>query len=206
MAKPRVTGMRAVLAVAALTLPCSAPCAELVAQWNEIALDTVVTSERRVGHAARAMARVHVAMFEVMCFVEGSYAPRYLVKPPAPLGGSGEAVAAVAAHYVLSELYPLRRSRLDAALRASLAALDPQEQSNARIWGRQLAAAVQVARSREDGVPPSADSPAAIARLAALNRNLASLSDASRLKPIERARAHALASTALGDLYAGLAP
>ena len=58
----------------------------------------------------------------------------------------------------------------------------------------------------KSGVPPSAESPAAIARLAELNRNVASLSNASRLKPIARARAHALASTALGDLYAGLTP
>ena len=118
---------RAVLAAVAIALPCSAAGADLVAQWNAIALDTVITSERQVSHAARAMASVHVAMFEAMCFVEGVCAPRYLVKPPTPLGASGEAVAAVAAHYVLSELYPRRRSHLDAALSGSLAALDPQE-------------------------------------------------------------------------------
>src|SRR5262245_37010967 len=90
----------------ALALWCSAASADMVANWNAIALDTVVASERNAGRAAHAMASVHVAMFEVMSFVEGGYTPRYLVRPPAPLGNSGAAVAAVAAHHVLGELYP----------------------------------------------------------------------------------------------------
>jgi hypothetical protein len=187
----------------ALALWCPAAGADVVAEWNAIALDTVVAAERSAGRAAHAMASVHVAMFEAMSFVEGGYPPRYLVAPPAPLGKSGSAVAAAAAHHVLNELYPQRRGALDAALGRSLASLDPQEAANARTWGRQLGAVVHLGRPPAGrGSPPH---PSAITRLAAVNRSLADLIDACGLRPIDRARAHALASTALGEIYAGLA-
>jgi hypothetical protein len=145
----------------ALALWCPPAVADLVADWNAIALDTVLASERHAGRAAQAMASVHVTMFEVMSFVEGGYTPRYLVKPPAPLGKSGAAAAAAAAHHVLSELYPERRAALDAALERSLAALDPQERTNVRIWGRQLGAAVHLARlPAGGGSPPDSIRPA----------------------------------------------
>jgi hypothetical protein len=189
----------------ALALWCSAAAADVVAEWNAIALDTVVAVERSAGRAAHAMASVHVAMFEAMSFVEGGYPPRHLVAPPAPLGKSGSAAAAAAAHHVLNELYPQRREALDAALGRSLALLDPQEAANARTWGRQLGAVVHLGRPPAGrGSPP--DPSAAIARLAAVNRSLADLIDACGLRPIDRARAHALASTALSDIYTGLVP
>jgi hypothetical protein len=142
-------------AILLLALWCAGARADLIADWNAIVLDTLVASEHNAARAARAMASVNAAMFDAISFVEGG-TPRYLMKQPAPLSGSGEAAAAAAAHYVLSELYPQRADALDAALERSLAAFAPQDRTSARVWGRQLGAIVHTARSAESG-PVAAD-------------------------------------------------
>ena len=85
-------------AFVAFALPCALARADVVADWNTIAIETVTALERDTAQAAYAIATVHVAMFEVMNFIEGGYVPRFLVKPPAPFARSGEAAAAAAAH------------------------------------------------------------------------------------------------------------
>jgi hypothetical protein len=118
-------------------LPCALAHADVVTDWNAIALKTLASPEQDAAQVAHAMATVHVAMFEVMNFIEGGYVPRFLVRPPAPVSGSGEAAAAAAAHYVLRELRPDRSAELDAALEHSLAFItDAQQKANARVWGR----------------------------------------------------------------------
>src|SRR5262245_18769556 len=92
------------------------------------------------------MATVHLAMSEAINFVEGGYPPRLLMRPAGPLGKTGEPTAAAAAHHVLGELYPGEKAALDEALDRFLAAIpDTQEQSNARLWGRELGTAILTA-------------------------------------------------------------
>ena len=195
-------------ALVALALPCSLARADVVADWNAIAFETVTALERDSAQVAYAMATVHVAMFEVMNFIEGRYVPRFLVKPPVPFGRSGEAAAAVAAHYVLREMNPGRSAALDAALERSLAPLrDEQDKSNARTWGRHLGANIYAIRSADMGAaPPSleasarpADTPDSVAKLAAMNAAVAAFIESRRLKPIEAAQVHAAASMAISD-------
>jgi hypothetical protein len=179
----------------------------------------VTSVERNAAQVAYAMATVHVAMFEVMNFIEGAYAPRFLVKPPAPLGRSGEAAAAAAAHYVLREMHPGRSAALDAALERSLAPVrDEVEKSAARTWGRHLGANIYAIRSSDKGEsPPSlpssppfslealgasaspATAPDSVAKLAAMNAAVAAFIESRRLKPIDAARVHAAASMAVSD-------
>jgi len=130
----------------------------MVAEWNATAVSTVMRSEREPLRTARAMATVHIAMFEAMNFIAGRYASRVLVRPAAPLGMSGSAVAAATAHYVLVEMYPGRKAALDQALERSFAAIpDDREKSNARIWGRQLGAIVLAAMEVSDSHAASGD-------------------------------------------------
>jgi hypothetical protein len=205
-------------AFVALALPCSLARADVVADWNAIAIDTVTALERDTAQAAYALATVHVAMFEVMNFIEGAYAPRFLVKPPAPLGRSGEAAAAAAAHYVLREMHPGRSAALDAALERSLAPVrDEVEKSAARTWGRHLGANIYAIRSSDKESPPSlpssppfslealgasanpATAPDSVAKLAAMNAAVAAFVESRRLKPIDAAKVHAAASMAVSD-------
>lgn len=198
-------------ALVAFLLPCSLARADAVADWNAIAFETVTAVEQNAAQVAYAMATVHVAMFEVMNFIEGGYVPRFLVKPPAPLGRSGEAAAAAAAHYVLREMHPGRSAALDAALERSLAPVrDEVEKSAARTWGRHLGANIYAIRSSDKGAsPPSleaaggapgaATAPESVAKLAAMNAAVAAFIESRRLKPIDAARLHAAASMALSD-------
>jgi len=202
-------------ALVAFALPCSLARADVVADWNAIAFETATASGQNAAQVAYAMATVHVAMFEVMNFIEGGYVPRFLVKPPAPLGRSGEAAAAAAAHYVLREMHPGRGAALDAALERSLAPVrDEMEKSAARTWGRHLGANIYAIRSSDKGEsPPSpplspevpgasasaATAPDSVAKLAAMNAAVAAFVESRRLKPIEAARLHAAASTAVSE-------
>src|SRR6266702_4691792 len=89
-----------------------------------------------------------------MNFVEGKYVPHFLVKPPAPLGASGEVEAIGAAHYVLAQLYPGQKASLDAALERSLAAFPGWVATfRARTWGRHLGGKVYVSSLSTPALP-----------------------------------------------------
>jgi hypothetical protein len=193
----------AVCGLAALLLSCAPARADVVADWNAIALKTVLRSEPQPAQAAYAMATVHLAMFEAINFVEGGYPPRLLARPAGPLGKTGEATAAAAAHHVLGEMYPGGKAALDKALDRSLAAIpDEQERSNARLWGRELGGIIHAARSSAGGTPRSPKTAQVTAPLAALNAMVAAFIEARGLLPLDRARIHALASTAAADACA----
>ena len=191
--------------LAALLLSCSSARADVVADWNAIAAD-LASSETR-GGAVRTMAIVNVAMFEVLNFVEGGYVPRFLVKPPAPLGGSGEAAAAAAAHHVLVESYPERKAALDEALERSLTVVAAEyDRTSARVWGTHLGENIRAAWAPADGVPktrrPGASNAEPLGGVMRLNAAILQLVKSKPLKPIEAARIRALAWTAASEAYA----
>jgi len=177
-----------------------------------------MVSSSRQSQAAQELAAVHAAMFEAMNFVEGKYVPRFLVRQPTPLGGSGEVEAIGAAHHVLTELYPGQKATLDAALERSLAAYpDRDAASRARIWGRHLGGNVSASvLSASDRPSNRAQAPASEnSKLAQLRsssgqsgtsgetwRSIAARSIEGRpLQPIERARINALLSLAASTVY-----
>jgi hypothetical protein len=183
----------------ALSMTGAAARADIVVDWNAIALDTVLASGQHPADAAHVMATVHFAMFDAMSFVQGPHAPRYVLKPPKPLGRSGSAAAVASAHHVLSEMYPGRKAELDRALERSFAAIaDAHERSNALIWGREIGTIVRVVRSSDD----DAVRPSSPASLAALNRMVTAFIDTWGLGPAERVRLHALASSTITGAYA----
>jgi hypothetical protein len=125
---------------AAVLLTASLARADVIADWNTIALNTVTGSGRyRAYEESRVMAMVNTAMSETINFNEGRGPSRLLVTPPGPIGTSNEAAAAAAAHYILVQLHPEQKASLDAALQRSLA-LEPDrmKRESGRIMGMNL--------------------------------------------------------------------
>jgi hypothetical protein len=132
-------------ALAAVTLPASAG-ADVVLDWNEVLLDAVRVDRTNPPKATRAMALVHVAVFDAVNGILGGYEP-YHVAGPAPAGASPEAAAAAAAHRALAALFPAQQATFDAALVASLAAIPNGTAESAGVdWGEEVADAVLALR------------------------------------------------------------
>jgi hypothetical protein len=195
-----------------LSLPSAR--ADVVADWTQIALHTVIASEKGPARAARELATVHIAMFESMNFIESVYVPRFAVKPLQPLRISRDVAAAAAAHYVLAQLHPEQRDALDAALRQSAAAIpEAQERSGGLITGRALGAniyAIWVSdlNSTVFSLSPKASRVRVCTRGSGANAVawywiVAQFVHARNLGPIESARLYALVSMALSDLHDG---
>jgi hypothetical protein len=93
--------------------------ANAVVAWNQSA-DRLLAAGGVMGNArARALAMIHVAIFEAVNAIDGRYAPYGLKLEPAP-GASADAAAAAAAHGVLSVLAPSQKAKIDEALADSL--------------------------------------------------------------------------------------
>jgi len=85
--------------------------------WNRVALESERPPHREPSRIARALAMTHLAIYEAFRGTAPASYRSYLVDPPAPARDAGpEAAMAVAAHTVLTGLYPEQTARLDAAL------------------------------------------------------------------------------------------
>jgi hypothetical protein len=138
MSCTKLTLARCMLAAAAMA--ASLARADVISEWNTIALDTVTRSGRyRAYEESRVMAMVNTAMSEAIRFNEGRGPSRLLVTPPRPLGASSEAAAATTAHYILVQLHPEQKATLDAALERSLATVaDTSKRESGRMMGISL--------------------------------------------------------------------
>ena len=125
-------------------------------RWNQIAIDAtgldhtpVAPGELRVfgeqlgpGRAARAMAIVHIAIFDSVNAVLGGY-QSYSKIPSAKGPISLDAAVAQAAHDTLSFLYPSQAAKFDAFLAADLAAVHSKpERNGGALLGRRAAQAI----------------------------------------------------------------
>src|SRR6185436_7720981 len=137
---------------------------ERLRHWSETAVDASgldhtppAPGENRLfgeqlgpGRASRAMAIVHVAVFDAMNAVLGGY-HGYAGLPAAPDNTSVHAAIAVAAHDALVAVFPSQENDLDAALTDDLADIpDTRAKTNGVTVGRQAAAAI-LARRQNDG-------------------------------------------------------
>jgi len=117
-----------------------------VLAWNQVFIDTLVETDTPNASSQRLGAIVQAAVFDAFNGVEGQFAAVF-VKAPAPKGASGRAAVVAAAHTTLVEMFPSRRTRLDAAYAASLARLADQraEQRSVKLgvaWGADVAKAI----------------------------------------------------------------
>jgi hypothetical protein len=109
---------------------------EALLHWSQIALDAsgldhvpTAPGESRVfgeqlgpGRASKAMAIVHIAMFEALNGIAGGY-QSYVGLPAAIPGASMEAAIAQAAHDVLVHVFPSRQAAFDDELARFLGAI-----------------------------------------------------------------------------------
>ena len=135
-----------------------------VRHWNEIAINTsgidhtpVTPGENRVfweqlgpGRTGRAMAIVHIAIFDAVNAIAGDY-QSYTGLPPAPPGTSMDAAIAEAAHDTLVALYPSQTASFDERLVEDLSQIqDGDAKANGIDLGRRAAAAILALRA-DDG-------------------------------------------------------
>jgi hypothetical protein len=137
-----------------------AAASEAVHRWNQAALDAtgldhtpVAPGENRVfgeqfgpGRASRAMAIVHIAIFDAIDAVTGQYQSFTGVRA-SQQSVSLRAAVGQAAHDTLASLYPSQKPTFDAALADELARVSSAQQKTSGIaLGRQVATAVLASR------------------------------------------------------------
>ena len=143
--------------------PHGGTVADWVHHWNEIAIDAsgldhtpVAPGEQRVfgeqlgpGRASRAMAIVHIAIFDAMNAIEGGY-HGYTNLGPARPGTSSRAAIAQAAHDTLAALYPSQGASMDQMLAADMVELPRGHPTAAGIdLGHRAAAAILALRAND---------------------------------------------------------
>jgi PAP2 superfamily len=132
-----------------------------VVRWNSIAVDAsgldhtpVAPGEDREfgeqigpGRSSRAMAIVHIAMFDAANGFEGDYRS-YTGIGRAPRGASFDAAVSQAAHDTLAALYPSQAEQFAERLSESLARIDDRTARRRGIaFGKAAAAAILVLRA-----------------------------------------------------------
>ncbi len=99
---------------AILLLMVSTAKADVITDWNEIAMQATITGGRPVPTGMLDMAAVHAAMYDAVQSIERRYQPYYVDIPNA--SGSPVAAAAQAAHDVLVARFPAQAVNLNATL------------------------------------------------------------------------------------------
>lgn len=136
--------------------------ADIVLEWNHMALDAMVNDSylganaKQAGpdRSSRALAIVQGAVYDAVNSIDGSYSP-YLIKVNAPKGASIDAAAAQAAHDALVALYPDFQTQLDAKLADDLAEIGSSSARDAGVAvGHTVAAAILTARANDGSDAP----------------------------------------------------
>ena len=128
--------------------------ADVVLDWNVIAVNTAVTNGQNPFAQARYAAIVQLAVFESVNAITGEYHP-YLGTIVAPPGASPEAAAIQAAYRVLSTYFPASASTLDAERANSLASIpDGQAKTDGIATGEAAALAMIALRANDGSSPP----------------------------------------------------
>ncbi len=113
--------------------------ADVVIDWDIVLLNAIRADRTPPPKASRAMALVHVAIFDAVNGILGGYTPFHVTTSP-PGGALPEAAAAAAAHQALVALFPAQQATFDAALVTSLAALPDGAAKIAGVsWGKAVA-------------------------------------------------------------------
>ena len=144
--------IRAMAFAAALAMPATTS-ADVITQWNEMAIAAATAGGQNPLVASRTVAMVQTAMFDAVNSIENRYAP-YTGRVAAPPGASAEAAAVAAAHAVLIALLPNQEPELEAAYSANLGRI-PTGGKEAGVAVGERAAAEILARRAHDGANTS---------------------------------------------------
>ena len=128
--------------------------ADVVLDWNVIAVNTAVANGQNPFAQARTAAIVQLAVFESVNAITGEYHP-YLGTIVAPPGACPEAAAIQAAYRVLRTYFPASASTLDAERANSLASIpDGQAKTDGIATGEAAALAMIALRAHDGSSPP----------------------------------------------------
>ncbi len=137
--------------------------ADVITDWNTAALQAIRAGRTSPPQAARALAILHLAMFDAVNGIERTHAP-YLVASGVPASASTEAAASAAAHRVLVALFEGSAGSFDdlhARVLGTLPATPQRAQGAA--WGQYVAEQVLTARLNDNSdvvvAPPSGSGP-----------------------------------------------
>lgn len=128
--------------------------ADVVSDWNTIAVDTAVANKQNPFAQGRYAAIVQLAVFEAVNAVTGEYQP-YLGTITAPPGASAEAAAVEAAYRVLINYFPASASTLNNAYVNSLAAIPDGQAKIDGVATGDAAASAMIALRANDGSSPA---------------------------------------------------
>ena len=154
-----MTSIRAWLLPAVFLMsPLAAASANVVTDWDEMAV-TFIQPRMVPPVAYRAMAIMHIAMFDAVNTIEPVYRP-YQAQLPAPPDTSKDAAAAAAGGAVLTKLLPDAAPDIQAALTSYLAAIPESDaKSNGIKLGDAVAAKILEARANDEASAPDAYRP-----------------------------------------------
>jgi len=128
--------------------------ADVVSEWNTIAVNTAVANKQSPFAQARYAAIVQLAVFEAVNSITGEYKP-YLGTLPARPWASAEAAAVEAAYQVLNAYFPNSASTLLAAYTNSLAQIpNGQAKLEGIAAGDEAAQAMIALRANDGSFPP----------------------------------------------------
>jgi len=128
--------------------------ADVVLDWNAIALSTMAANGQNPFATARFAAIAQVAVFEAVNAITGEYQP-YLGTIVAPPGASADAAAIQAAYRVLRTYFPASASTLDTSRANSLAGIpDGQAKDDGIATGEAAALAMILLRANDGSSPP----------------------------------------------------
>src|SRR6266536_3525890 len=106
-----MTRLRSAVTVVALLVYCPISArADVVLDWNAIAVSTLISQGQSPFAQARFMAITQLAVFEAVNAITGNYKP-YLGTVVAPAGASADAAAVAAAYTVPKNSTPMRDAR-----------------------------------------------------------------------------------------------
>ena len=137
------------LAGLALSLLPTSARADVVTDWSAELLAAVKNTSANPPRASRAIAMVHLAIFEAVNGVSGKF-QRYHVEGKARNNASEVAAAATAAHGVLSALFPTQVAAFDAQLAESLAGIPTGPRNRGIEWGLACAEDMLALRSADN--------------------------------------------------------
>src|SRR5207247_5311621 len=95
------------------------PSANVVVEWNQLALHAIGQARVSPPVASRALAITEAAVYDAVNAIDKSFEP-YYAHVAASSGASPEAAAAQAGHDALAALFPAQAGTFDAALAADL--------------------------------------------------------------------------------------
>jgi PAP2 superfamily/RTX calcium-binding nonapeptide repeat (4 copies) len=123
--------------------------ADVVLQWNDLALQAIRTNSTPPPIASRALAIVHTAIYDAVNAIDREHAP-YAVNMLASPVASSEAAVAAAAYTTLVALYPLQKPIFTAAFAANKEHIPNGAAENAGIEvGKKVAQAILRQRSQD---------------------------------------------------------